>query len=58
MKISKIVIGDRVLVQTSEFQKEIANIKAILDKDKVLIRLTDGRIIGIEPKFILKSFGQ
>lgn len=58
MKISKIVIGDRVLVQTSEYQKEIANIKAILDKDKVLVRLTDGNIIEIEPKFILKSFGR
>lgn len=58
MNIKKIVIGDRVLVQTSEHQKEIANIKAILEKDLVLVKLTDGSLFEIEPKFILKSFGR
>lgn len=58
MNTTEIVIGDRVLVQSGEFVKEVAKVKAILDNGFVSVKLTDGNFAEINPQYILKSFGQ
>ena len=59
MTISEIVIGDRVLVQTSESVKEIAYIKEVNEKDGlVIVKMSNGDITDIAPQYIIKSFGQ
>lgn len=58
MNITEIVIGDRVLVQSGEFVKEVAKVKAILDNGLVSVKLADGNFAEINPQYILKSFGQ
>lgn len=58
MNLSEIVIGDRVLVQSGEFIKEVAKVKAFLDNGLVLVKLADGNFSEINPQYILKSFGQ
>lgn len=58
MSIDELTIGDRVLLQSGQFVKEHAQVKAILDENKVLLRLSDGRIDEFDPQYILKDFGQ
>lgn len=58
MNISEIIVGDRALVQPSEFVKEIATIKGFTPEGLVIVRLSDGEIKDIHPQYILKSFGQ
>ena len=58
MKITELIVGDKVLAQTSEFVREIAKVKGI-DKENglVIVKMTDGTIREIHPQYILKSFG-
>lgn len=56
MNEKEICVGARVLIQKTRFVREIAEVKAIMD-DKVIVKLSDGNIIDIQPKYILKSFG-
>ena len=58
MNITEIVIGDRVLVQSGEFVKEVSVVKAILDNGLVTVKLADSNFAEINPQYILKSFGQ
>ena len=58
MSVNEIIVGDRVLVQSSEFTKEIAIIKAILSAEHVSVKMSDGYLTEINPIYILKSFGQ
>lgn len=59
MELNSIIIGDRALVQTSEFVREVAQIKGINnDNGLVIVNLSDGNIIEMAPQYILKSFGQ
>lgn len=56
MNEKEICVGARVLIQKTRFMREIAEVKAIMD-DKVIVKLSDGNIIDIQPKYVLKSFG-
>lgn len=56
MNEKEICVGARVLIQKTRFVREIAEVKAIMD-DKVIVKLSDGNIIDIQPKYVLKSFG-
>lgn len=56
MNEKEICGGARVLIQKTRFVREIAEVKAIMD-DKVIVKLSDGNIIDIQPKYVLKSFG-
>lgn len=56
MNEKEICVGARVLIQKTRFMREIVEVKAIMD-DKVIVKLSDGNIIDIQPKYVLKSFG-
>ena len=57
MNIIEITIGNRVLVQTSEFVREVAQIKGInKENGLVIVRLSDGNITEMHPQYILKDF--
>lgn len=56
MNEKEICVGARVLIHKTRFMREIAEVKAIMD-DKVIVKLSDGNIIDIQPKYVLKSFG-
>lgn len=58
MKIGKIIIGDRVLVQSGEFTKEIAVVKDIRDSGTVVVMLTNGVFKTFASAYIIKSFGR
>lgn len=59
MNIKDIIVGDRVLLQTSEFVKEVAQIKGInMDNGLVIVKLSNGDITEINPQYIIKTFGQ
>lgn len=59
MNVSEVVIGDRVLLQSSESVKEIAHIKGInKENGLVIVRLSNGDITEVHPQYIIKSFGQ
>lgn len=45
MKTENFKIGDRVLVQTNSHTREHAIVKAILDDNTILVRLSDYQII-------------
>lgn len=57
MNINEIVNGDRVLVQSGAETKEVATAKTLLDNGLVLVRLSDGKLAEMHPRYILKSFG-
>ena len=59
MSITEIVVGDRVLLQSSEYTREIAKIKGINnDNGLVLVLLSNGKFEQVRPQYIIKSFGQ
>lgn len=59
MNITEIVVGDRVIVQLTSSVSEVAKVKGINVNDNiVIIMLSNYNIVGINPKHILKSFGQ
>ena len=58
MNITKISDGDRVLIQRTPTEKEVATFKAIINNGKVLVRDTSGEIIEVSPDQILKRFKQ
>lgn len=56
MNISDIITGDRVLVQSSEAVREVANVKAILNNGMLYVRLSNGEFREIHPQYVLKIF--
>lgn len=59
MKIEEIIIGDRVLIQKTEYVREHAKVKEVDEDAKiVLVELSDRHLHEIKPEYILKSFGQ
>lgn len=58
MKIKELTIGDRVLLQSGQYVKEHAYVKAFLDNGNVLMKLSDGQFEEFDPQYILKNFGQ
>lgn len=58
MKMEELTVYDRVLLQSGQYVKEHAQVKAFLDNGNVLLRLSDGRIEEFDPQYILKNFGQ
>lgn len=57
MTIDEIIVGDRVLVQSGEFTREVARVKGVED-GLVIVLFSDGRFADLEPQYIIKSFGQ
>lgn len=58
MNITEIIIGDRVLIQSDAYTREVAEIKAILDNGKIVVKLSNNKMMSIIPYYIIKSFGQ
>ena len=58
MNITEIIVGDRVLIQSDADTREVAEIKAILDNGTITVKLSDNKMMGIIPYYIIKSFGQ
>ena len=58
MNITEIIVGDRVLIQSDADTREVAEIKAILDNGKIVVKLSNNKMMGIIPCYIIKSFGQ
>lgn len=57
MRIDKIVVGNRVLLQSGESVKEVAQVKGIAS-DRVIVKLSNGDITAVSPEYIIKDFGQ
>lgn len=58
MNYSDIIVGTHVLIQTDASTKEHAVVKGVnSETGHVLVRVTDGNIIEMHPKYIIKSFG-
>ena len=58
MNITEIIVGDRVLIQSDADTREVAEIKAILDNGKIVVKLSNNKMMSIIPYYIRKSFGQ
>lgn len=58
MNITEIIVGDRVLVQSDADTREVAEIKAILDNGKIVVKLSNNKMMSIIPYYVIKSFGQ
>lgn len=58
MNITEISVGDHVLIQSDTNTREVAEIKAILDNGKIVVKLSNNKMMGIIPYYIIKSFGQ
>lgn len=58
MNITEIIVGDRVLIQSDADTREVAEIKAILDNGKIVVKLSNNKMMSIIPYYIIKSFGQ
>lgn len=58
MSIKDIVIGDRVLLQSGAFTKEIAQVKDIRNDGTIVVMLSNGTFKSYAPAYIIKSFGQ
>ena len=56
MNISDITNGDRILVQSGEYVKEVAQVKEILEDGMLYIRLSNGEFREIHPQYVLKIF--
>lgn len=56
MKITEISNGDRVLIQRTPKEKEVATFKAIINNGNVLVRDATGEIIAVSPNQIIKRF--
>lgn len=56
MIINNIFVGHHVLAQTGANTLEHVQVKGI-NKGKVIVKLSDGNIVEIEPQYIIKSFG-
>lgn len=56
MNIDDLKVGDRVLLQSGRFEREQAQVKALLDDCGVLLRLSDGHIKPYNVQYILKVF--
>lgn len=56
MKITEISNGDRVLIQSTPTEREVAIIKAIMNNDKVLVRDLTGEIAEVSLDQIIKKF--
>lgn len=57
MNIQDIIVGDRILIQSGRASKEVAKVVAI-DDERIIIKNSFGDIEDIEPKFVIKTFGQ
>lgn len=57
MNIEELSNGDRVLLQSGQYVKEIAIVKTVLDNGMVLLKLLDGRLEEFAPQYIIKNFG-
>lgn len=58
MNYSEIIVGHRVLVQSSAEVREHAKIKGInKENGKVIVSLSTGEITEMTPEYILKDFG-
>ena len=58
MNITEIIVGDHVLIQSDADTREVAEIKAILDNGKIVVKLSNNKMMSIIPYYIIKSFGQ
>lgn len=62
MRIDKIIVGNRVLLQSGESVKEVAQVKGVIldnkdfTKDKVIVKLSNGDTSLVSPEYILKDF--
>ncbi|MDE6650431.1 MAG: hypothetical protein K2K45_10930 [Muribaculaceae bacterium] len=56
MNITEISNGDRVLIQRTPKEKEVATFKAIISNGNILVRDTSGEIIEVLPDQIIKKF--
>lgn len=57
MNITEVVVGDRVLIQPSEYVKEVTKVVGF-DNGRVIVKRPNHEITDIAPAYILKSFGQ
>lgn len=56
MNISEIIVGDRVLVQSSPDIREVANVREIFEDGELYVRLSNGEYKMIHPQYVLKIF--
>lgn len=56
MKTKEICNGNRVLIQRTPTEKEVATIKAIMNNGKVLVRDSTGEIVEVSQNQISKKF--
>ena len=56
MSNEKLLVDDRVLLQSGRYVKEHASVKAFLDNGNVLMKLSDGKFAEYNPMYILKIF--
>lgn len=56
MTNEKLLVGDRVLLQSGRYVKEHASLKEFLDNGNMLMKLSDGKFAEYNPKYILKIF--
>ena len=47
MNITEIIVGDRVLIQSDADTREVAEIKAILDNGKIVVKLSNNKMMSI-----------
>lgn len=53
-----ISMGDRVLVQSGEYVREVAKVKFIHDDGLYTLRMADGHLAEVKAKYILKNLSQ
>ena len=59
MNIADLAAYDNILVQSGPEQKELAKVLGFSpDFDKVIVRLSDNRVVEMDPQYILKNFGR
>lgn len=57
-QVMKISMGDRILVQSGEYVREVAKVKFIHDNGLYSLRMADGHLVEVKAKYILKNFSQ
>lgn len=59
MNIKEIVVHDYVLVQPDSETRERAKILGVdYNRNKAIVKLSDGEIRDMDPQFVIKSFGR
>lgn len=56
MTNEKLLVGDRVLLQSGRYVKEHASLEAFLDNGNILMKLSDGKLSEFKPRYVLKIF--